>query len=310
MATMFEDCFKMDKLHDFKLLTSLGVIATCISYYLRPKPYKIPDRLKSKTYRLSFVEHLLGATLILCIIANVGIRVAKGVPHWLCQPCHVLSFLLVYVIYYGDLDTRVFHYYFYSMWMPYNISRNLILMFINMLSVIGLLSPPNASWFTWWWEPHVFYIHHVLLLAIPYYYLMINHRFHPHLITKTSSHSDYKVDHITNQKSRFRFFNHIFGFGVIYHAFFLANLGLYLDEDFDSLRCRFSGGEIFGIYWREALISLCYVASILFAWIPDHFAHKHFIKKSLKSSTKQHSNNVSSENSINTTKNTNKSKIN
>ncbi|GAM25551.1 hypothetical protein SAMD00019534_087260 [Acytostelium subglobosum LB1] len=263
MAQLFETCFRMDPGFDFVLMTSGGIVASIVTYYIRPDPFKKPERLKNKQYKLTLVEWLLISALIIVTLTNIVLRFIKGVPYWLVQPCHLASFLLIYVVIFAEHDTNLFHYYYYSVWMP----------------VIGLLSPPNASWFTWWWEPHNFYVHHLLLLGIAYYYLFINHRFHPHLDTASAPPAHYMVDHITDASRRFKFFNHLFGYGVIYHTTFLTYLGLWLDEDFDAMRCRFGGGEIFGIHWREALMVLCYIASIIFVWIPDVIVHRTFKAK-------------------------------
>ncbi|EGG21896.1 hypothetical protein DFA_01782 [Cavenderia fasciculata] len=294
MGDVFETCFKMDAWHDFKVLGLHGLSWTAVSYLTRPKEYNLTTKKKKqvRSYSLTLGEWILFSILAACLLTNIYIRVAKGVPHWLWQPCHVLSAVLMYVMLFSGRDPRYFYSYFYSMWMP----------------LVGFVSPPNETWFLWWWEIYVFYVHHAILLVIPYYYLLYNHRFHQHLnsgkihkreksanYTRDSSKSSLTTDggsainklsiiipHFTSKLERFKIFTHTFSHGIIYHAFFLGQMGILLDEDFDAMRCRFAGGEIFGIYWREALVAITYLASLLVSWLPDYLVHRHYRNKYTK----------------------------
>ncbi|KYQ93548.1 hypothetical protein DLAC_06254 [Tieghemostelium lacteum] len=192
------------------------------------------------------------------------VRALKGVPHWLIQPCHVLSFLLIYVLLNTKNDARHFYYYFYSIWMP----------------TVGLLSPPHASWFKWWWEPTLFYVHHAMLLLIPYYYLFFNHRFHSHFISsKTTSGPHYLVSSFQSLKKRVRYFIQVYASGLLYHSLVLGFASLYFEEDFDAMRCRFDGGEIFGNYWREFMIICAVILAMIVCKIPDIIAHAYQYRK-------------------------------
>eukprot|EP01133_Synstelium_polycarpum_P004957 gene4957-5761_t len=183
MATTFEDCFKMEVWQDLIFVASYTTISTTLFFRWKPDPYKVPGALAKASYKLKLSEQLFGALLILCTLANIAIRVSKGVPHWLTatSPATTLSFPM-----------------------------------------------------------------------------------------------------LTDRTLRYRFLKQMFAVGVMYHAYLLGPMGLALDEDFDSMRCRFSGGEIFGIFWREGLMGLCFTGSILVGWIPDMIAHKYFLGDGFK----------------------------
>eukprot|EP01132_Coremiostelium_polycephalum_P009243 gene9243-11324_t len=153
--------------------------------------------------------------------------------------------------------------------------------------LIGALSPPHSSWFKWWWEIYVFYIHHAILTIVPFYYLYFNHRFRPHLSIEnynTDNGQPLSTDlnvpyYLKSTGGRTRFFFHSMTYGLIYHCTVLGFLGLYLNEDFDAMRCRFSGGEILGIWWREVMITGSAILGLVYLLLPEITSNYYFSRK-------------------------------
>ena len=70
------------------ILATLGQLFLWIPliYYFekKKKPAHIHQKKKGP-YRLTIVDHLLGAVLIFFMVMNTLTRIGRGVPHWLVQ---------------------------------------------------------------------------------------------------------------------------------------------------------------------------------------------------------------------------------
>ncbi|EGC39181.1 hypothetical protein DICPUDRAFT_148075 [Dictyostelium purpureum] len=269
MSSFVDTCFKLSKTHDYTFFT-VHTLFWLIGHYLlsdNKKPIESknngPKNKKLPPYKLTKIEKIFATIMISVTIINILLRISKGVPHWLIQPCHVLSVILICVLLDKNSSSNLFYLYFYTLWMP----------------VFGLLAVPDDSWFYYSWEPFVFYLHHYTMVLIPFYYLIFNHRFHAHFKSKTSlSYEHYFNPKLSSFKNRIKLFVQIFILGMLYHTVVLGFGGLLLDEDFNSMRCRFPGGEMLGIWWREALSVGGLIVGILVAMIPDTIFH-YFLHK-------------------------------
>jgi len=189
-----------------------------------------------KNYKLTVVDHILGLTLIFCTFVNIYVRFERNVPHWLLQPCHILTVLLIYLIYNTNNDPRIFTFYLYSAWMPF----------------LGIAFY-DKSWYVYFFEETLFLIQHALMIVIPWYYLMTN-RFPDHPKTKFNRH---------------HLFWTAFGVSMLYHCLVLIWASFYFNEDFSGMKCRFPGGEFAGTWFREIMVLFSVVLSFIFGILPE-----------------------------------------
>jgi len=304
-AVSIDNCFKMSVTYDVLHYTTHSLIYGGIYYLAKPhhtetekeKHQHLQMKSKKNHYKLTIFEYLLAFTLATLLLINIAVRLVKGVPSWLFQPCHVLTAILLYVILNPQSNSKGFYLFFYSLWMP----------------LYGLAAAPHPSWFQWWFELPVFYIHHYVIVLLPYYYLFVNHRFHPHFTSSSamvSRGTQSVIQRFTHFTGRFRHYLTVQCIALVYHSGFLGFLGLYLNEDFDSMRCRFAGGEMFGIWWREALILAgVLIVGMTLSVIPEFIAHFIFHKPPTKSTNKTNVNNDDHDEHIISRSSINKNKL-
>ncbi|KAF2073797.1 hypothetical protein CYY_004891 [Polysphondylium violaceum] len=286
-AVTIDNCFKMSVTYDILHYTTHSLFYAGVYYLVKPTESEVKrekeqeetlKKLEAKKaqYKLTVFEYLLAFLLASVLLINIGVRLAKNVPHWLFQPCHVLTALFIYVILNPKSNAKGFYLFFYSLWMPF----------------YGLAAAPHPSWFLWWFEEPVFYIHHYAIVFLPYYYLFLNHRFHPHFTvgnhsTFSRKSGEHVIDRLSVFSGRLRHYLSVQCVALLYHSGFLGFLGLLLNEDFDSMRCRFAGGEMFGIWWREALILAgVWIVGFALSLLPEIIAHLIYHRPSKNVNTK------------------------
>ncbi|KAM9990887.1 hypothetical protein ACTFIY_006918 [Dictyostelium cf. discoideum] len=286
MSNFVDTCFKLSEGHDFVVFTFHSIVwGTLLHLMNRSDPIKLQEKQqrqqqqnninkKSKsnphTYKLKPFEILFLGIMVTVTLINIVLRFVKGVPIWLLQPCHVLSALLIYIISNKKSDSNIFYLYFYNLWMP----------------LVGVLAVPDDNWFYYSWEPMVFYLHHYAMLIIPFYYMLFNHRFHAHFKSSTSLPIEhYGNIRLSTLKNRLRLFVQVFTIGMLYHSLVLGYGGILLNEDLNSMKCRFAGGEIFGIYWREFLTIGGWILGWLVAVLPDTLIHYFLNSKNTSTTT-------------------------
>ncbi|KAN0041994.1 hypothetical protein ACTFIV_004550 [Dictyostelium citrinum] len=293
MSNFVDTCFKLSEGHDFVVFTLHTIVwGTILHLMNRNDPIKLQQKQQQKQqnnkktipppppppppppYKLKPFEILFLGIMITVTFINIVLRFIKGVPIWLLQPCHVLSALLIYIISNKKSDSNIFYLYFYNLWMP----------------LVGILAVPDDSWFYYSWEPLVFYLHHYAMLIIPFYYMFFNHRFHAHFKSSTSLPIEhYGNIRLSTLKNRLRLFVQVFTIGMLYHSLVLGYGGILLNEDLNSMKCRFTGGEMFGIYWREFLTIGGWILGWLVAVLPDTLIHYFFSISKNNSTTKKNS---------------------
>jgi len=185
-------------------------------------------------YELTIVDKCIGALLCFFMISNIFTRFTRGVPHWMVQPCHLLTMLLIYLVYSKKNSADLFTFYLYCNWMPF----------------LGLAFY-DASWYVYFYELPMFHLQHVLMIIIPWYYVF----------TKR-----FQVTHNPNRKY---IYLQAVGSAMMYHAVVLVWTSHFANEDFSGMKCRFPGGEFTGLFWREFQIVLGCILSILFGIIPE-----------------------------------------
>ncbi|KAK5580450.1 hypothetical protein RB653_000467 [Dictyostelium firmibasis] len=274
MSSFVDTCFKLSEGHDFVVFSIHSIVwGTLLHLLNRSDPIKLQQKQQqqqqqqinnkktntiSPIYKLKPFEFLFLGIMVTVTFINIVLRFIKGVPIWLLQPCHVLSGLLIYIISNKKSDSNIFYLYFYNLWMP----------------LVGILAVPDDSWFYYSWEPFIFYLHHWAMLIVPFYYMFFNHRFHAHFKSSTSLPMEYNGNiRLSTLKNRLRLFVQVFTIGMLYHSLVLGYGGILLNEDLNSMKCRFAGGEIFGIHWREALTIGGWILGWLVAVLPDTLIH-------------------------------------
>jgi len=198
-------------------------------------------------YKLNTIDYILGLLVFGCFALNMVVRYIRGVIHWAIQPCHPLTFLLATVIF--DPQSRIlpFRYYFYFMWMPF----------------FGLVNA-DYSWFTYSFEIPLFYIHHALLLLVPYYYLFTR-RYHTDDVVFHPEHSE----NYLSWKGRLSFLLKVYGICMLYHCYVLIWSGNYFDEDFNGMKCLPSALSFSGAHWREVMAAIGLAVIFILSFIPE-----------------------------------------
>eukprot|EP01112_Ceratiomyxa_fruticulosa_P011047 TRINITY_DN2969_c0_g1_i1.p1 TRINITY_DN2969_c0_g1~~TRINITY_DN2969_c0_g1_i1.p1 ORF type:complete len:318 (-),score=40.04 TRINITY_DN2969_c0_g1_i1:245-1090(-) len=231
------------------VLTTLGHtllwgVIIYLTFDTKKRPH-VPNK-----YKLTLFDHILGLSTISCLVVNMGVRYIRGVIHWAIQPCHVLTLLLAIVIYDRQSRMTPFRYYFYFMWMPF----------------FGLVNA-DYSWFTYSFEIPLFYIHHALLLLVPYYYLFTR-RYHTEDLIFHPEHSDK-----FGWKGRASFLLKVYGICMLYHAYMLIWAGHYFDEDFNGMRCLPGALSFAGAHWREVMVALGIHVIFILSFIPESICY-------------------------------------
>lgn len=192
----------------------------------------------ARDYKMNVVDHLIGGMLVAIMAINIYTRVTRGVGHWLVQPCHYLTALLIGTTYSSSTDARLFWFYLYAHWQGY-------------FAFFG----GDLSWYVNAAELYAFWLQHILMVLVPLYYLA--------------------VGRFNTRHSSFTFFLTVYTFTVVYHSLVLIPVGYFTTTDFDNMLCPFPGGEdLVGIWWREAMgifsspfaFLVCYVPGTLAAW--------------------------------------------
>eukprot|EP01113_Clastostelium_recurvatum_P036975 TRINITY_DN5360_c0_g1_i4.p1 TRINITY_DN5360_c0_g1~~TRINITY_DN5360_c0_g1_i4.p1 ORF type:complete len:327 (-),score=47.39 TRINITY_DN5360_c0_g1_i4:70-1023(-) len=203
-------------------------------------------------YSLTMVDHIFGALTILVAFVNMAVRAVRGVAYWVVQPCHVLTFALIYIIYSKESRITPFRYFLYFSWMP----------------VVGLFNA-DYSWFSYDFEVPLFYIHHLLVTIVPFYYLFTR-RFHTDLLVFDPAHSH----KYTTGKGRVCFFLNAVAWASIYHVWVLVWFGWYMNEDFNGMRCvpPIPILTAMGPHWREGMFAGATLLSIIMGLLPEALA--------------------------------------
>jgi len=219
---------------------------TPLIYYLEKNKSK-RFVTEKKQYKLKIVDHILGALLIAFMITNTITRITRGVSHWLVQPCHIITLMLIYTIYTPFNNPDHFTFVLYSNWMP----------------VLGLVFY-DATWYQYSFELPMFHFQHILMVVIPWYYVWTGR---------------FQLDFNPNRRA---IYLQAVGVAMLYHATVLIWFSHYYREDFSGMRCRFPGGEFAGRYWREVQVFLGGILALIFGVIPEFLIIKLFILSSSK----------------------------
>lgn len=201
------------------------------------QPKEIIEEVAAVIYKMSVLDHLIGAALVAITLINIYTRVTRGVVHWLIQPCHYLTALLIGVTYSSSRNDRLFWVYLYAHWQGY-------------FAFFG----GDLSWYVTKTELYAFWLQHILMTVVPFYYLAIG-RFN----TKHSSLAGFLT---------------IYTLTVIYHSLVLIPVGYWTLTDFDNMLCPFPGAEgLVGIWWREAMAIGSSPFAFLVCYLPGVLAH-------------------------------------
>jgi len=192
------------------------------------------SKLSKESHKMTIMDHILGGMMVFFMILNTFTRFGRGVPHWLVQPCHILTLMLIYIIYDKKNNPDVFTFVLYCNWMP----------------VLGLLFY-DPNWYYYFYELPLFHLQHVLMVIVPWYYVW-NGRFQTHF-----------------NPNRIFIYGQAVGLAMLYHAIILVWISQIYNEDFSGMKCRFPGGEFAGRYWREVQVVLGAILAILFGIIPE-----------------------------------------
>jgi len=185
-------------------------------------------------YKLTLMDHLLGALLSGFMLMNIVLRIQRGVLHWLVQPCHILTLMLIYIIYSTKNNPNRFTFILYSNWMP----------------VLGLIFY-DPNWYYYFYELPMFHFQHILMIVIPWYYVWTQ-----------------RFQKSFNPNRRALYIQAV-GASMLYHAIVLIWMSQIYNEDFSGMKCRFPGGEFAGIYWRELQVVLGGILCAIFGIIPE-----------------------------------------
>jgi len=181
-------------------------------------------------YQLGVVDHILGIVMLCVVFLTIYPRVIRGVPHWLAQPCHSLSALLVLVIYYTRNDS-LFWFYYYSYWQSYP------------AFVAG-----DMSWYIYEYEVWHYWIQHLLLVIIPLYYFI--------------------VGRFSTSRNSFSTFLSVYAFDIVYHSAFLIPVGYFTRTDFDNMICPHPGLAFAGAWWREVMALASFPVAFILCFLP------------------------------------------
>jgi len=138
------------------------------------------SKMTTIRYKLNLIDHLVGGLLVMVMAVTIYTRLSRGVAHWLLQPCHILTAVLIKVTYSSSSEDHLFWVYLYAHWQSY-----------------FAFFAGDLSWYTSVVEVYSFWLQHILMTLVPGYYLLVG-RFN----TKNSS---------------FGFFLTIYTLTVIYH---------------------------------------------------------------------------------------------
>jgi hypothetical protein len=189
-------------------------------------------------YKLGVVDHLVGLMLIVIMLVNIYCRIARGVGHWLIQPCHWLTALLIYTTYSTSSRDTHFWVFVYSYWQCF-----------------FAFFAGDLSWYETQLEVIMFYLQHILLVSAPILFLARG-RFDPH-------------------RNNFTNFLSIYSLNICYHSLVLIPFGFFTSTDFDNMICPIPGSDVYvGKWWREAMaiftlpfaFMVCYFPPMVFGW--------------------------------------------
>jgi len=197
---------------------------------------------------LTVIDHIIGALLIFTLIITIIQRWNRDVVHWLLQPCHIMTTFLIFVVYDSSNDIRKFKMYLYTVWMPW----------------FGILFG-DLSFYDRFGEVEMFWLQHVLLTGVPFYYLF-NKRFHQ--------------DDDFHHEDNWKYFLFGFSISMMYHIYVLLFAGRLFNTDYDSMSCPPVGLDKFvGKFWREAAMVASFILAFIFSYLPELFVgyfHKFF----------------------------------
>jgi len=172
---------------------------------------------KALAYKLTWVDHFFGICLWTTVIATIGLRLWRDAVHVLVLPCHHLTCLLLAVVYSNKVDHPIFLTYFYAHWQGYY-----------------AMAFADMSWYISWVELFFFWFQHILMAAIPLYYLFLSNRFR-------------------NLPNSLPDFMTIYAWTQIYHCIVLIPVAYSYSEDFNTMLCRPAELAGAGLWWREVL---------------------------------------------------------
>lgn len=192
---------------------------------------------KNIPHKRSLFDHLLGAILVVVLVLIVYTRILDRVPHWLLQPCHILTLLGIITIYWPYKDSAVYHFYLYSTWQGF-------------CGIIGF----DEAWYPSTFDLTMFWVQHLAIGLTPF-------------ICIASGRFD--TVYQKGLVNRLPFMVAVCCFWNFYHLYVLLPASYLTKTDFDNTICPLAGLEFAGSYWREVMATSTYAMAFFFCFVPE-----------------------------------------